>query len=115
MIKIYGSNTRITSARPTRRKKIKNSRLNLRNGSTFGHPHDKHRYFDEYDKYFLNKEGPGPAKYTPNEFQKSEHVNTPKYKFTTAARFNPSKGKYPFFRRFGDNISHFRNSHTRKH
>lgn len=57
--------------------------------STFGHTYDagKNIYFEEYDKSFLNKEGPGPAHYNPNESAQSIHQNAPKHRFSTSSRW----------------------------
>lgn len=61
----------------------------LNNRSTFGHPHKcgKKVWFEEYDKAFLNKEGPGPAHYNPNDSVQSVYLNQPQHKFSTSSRW----------------------------
>ena len=44
-------------------------------------------YFEEYEKAFLNKEGPGPAHYVPNDSVQSIHQNAPKHRFSTSSRW----------------------------
>lgn len=57
--------------------------------STFGQTFDtgKKLYFEEYDKAFLNKEGPGPAAYHANDSVQSIHQNAPKHRFSTSNRW----------------------------
>ena len=59
------------------------------NKSTFGHAYDWGRkiYFNEFDQFFLNKEGPGPAHYEPNIQSQSIYSNIPKCKFSNSSRW----------------------------
>ena len=91
MIKVKSKSTK------RRKYKTRNSiKSESKNVSTFGHPYKcgNKIWFEEYDKAFLNKEGPGPARYKPNHLNQSMHMQAPQYKFSRAERWNASVGNY---------------------
>lgn len=94
--KLRSHTARVKSAHPSRRLKAKDSLRSMNNTSTFGHgyKYSKKRYFEEYDKAFLNREGPGPAQYTPGLTSQSIHGNAPKFTFSTATRWNQNYGMF---------------------
>lgn len=94
----YRSSNKFTGKSKLR---LKETFVNTLEHSTFGHPHkySKNLWFEEFDRSFMNKEGPGPSYYQPNESAQSIHKNGPKHKFSTTSRFMLIKDKSRSFKR----------------
>ena len=66
-----------------------NHSMSIKDSKIFGSTYDKYKnvYYSELSKDFQNREGPGPAEYTPKETTQSIYKNQAKHKFATSSRW----------------------------